>query len=200
MSQTSSPFGNANKSTVRVPVDLDAEEQLAGICAATAHGARRAHERLTAADFYSPACRRAFEVSVDPEVDAVEMAADISDWLRRVAAGEVAPDDLVVARLMEPGTPQMEARLRCIARLSGVPIDQLRRWVDQRPTAADKTGALAASVADAARRRRLMVMASDLHRCAGEGDPAHLHAVITDLYRSLQSEVSWNRSSDGHAA
>lgn len=188
-------------STVRVPVDIDAEEQLAGICAASAHGARRAHARLTADDFYSPATRRVFEVSASPEVEAAEMAADIADWLQRVAAGEVALDDDVVSRLLEPGTPQLEARLCRIAQLSGVPLGDVRRWVDHRPTAADKTGALAASVAEAARRRRLMVMASDLHRCAGEGDPAHLNATLADLYRSLRGEVGWAfGEGDGRAA
>jgi replicative DNA helicase len=76
-----------------IPEDPEAEEHIAGTCAASHCGAELAHERLSPADFYWPPALRVFQTSVRPELVRLEhdlrirVLARLSDvdlaWLQR---------------------------------------------------------------------------------------------------------------------
>lgn len=185
--------------TVQVPVAEITERALAGVCASSRRGAWLAHWSLVPEDFYELRYRKVFESSVKPEIEAAEAAADVQTWLEAVSAGEVSVDASARSVLLARGIPREEARLAAISELSGVPVDELRRWVDERPTHADTTGRLAREVAEASRRRKLMSLCSLLHRAAGEADEHELRSQTRAMFNWLRLDLAHQNVEGDHA-
>jgi replicative DNA helicase len=137
-----------------IPCDSEAEENVVGCVAGSKCGSELAHQRLVGRDFYDPRCGRAFSAAVRPEVVQAEAAA-------------------------RPGEGYF-ARVRTIAELADVDLCWLEDCAANRPSFADVAGVSAARVVDAARRRRIMRLAADLHEAAAHGDDGHLTRLLVE--------------------
>lgn len=143
--------------TVPIPEDPVAERVVAVCAAESGRGAKLALGRVDPGDFWEPACRRVLEAV---QAHAVELAE---------AEMAAAPGE------------RMGARLDAVGRLARVERRDLDRWSADAPVAYDDDGRYAARVRDAARRRRAMTVAAELHAAAAFGDADRMAAATAEL-------------------
>jgi replicative DNA helicase len=136
---------------VPIPYDEEAEKNVAACCAMTPAGRALAGQRLSTVSFYLPAAARVFAVSSP------------SGWM------------------VPSGADRIDRRVASVAAAAAIDVRDLRQWVADCPVAVDTAGAYAVRVADAARRRQLMTLASDLHVAAAEGQHENFRALLDRL-------------------
>ena len=152
----------------KFPVPAGPEEDLAGLAAATAKGARLSVSRVAPEDCWDPRVARVLRYANNTSVVEAEMAAP-------------------------PGDKQ-ETRLGAVAALADIDISWLQRVVNDRPTTADTSRVVAGQVKAAALRRQIMIAAADVHEAAWTG---HL-ATTGEAARRLVAIVDqWHRIQTG---
>ena len=152
----------------RFPVPTGPEEDLAGLAAATAKGARLAVGRVAPEDCWDPRVARVLRYANNTSVIEAEMAAP-------------------------PGDKQA-ARLRAVAALADIDIGWLQKVVNDRPTMADTSGVVARQVKAAALRRQIMIAAADVHEAAWTG---HLDTTGEAARRLVAIVDQWHRVQSG---
>lgn len=124
-----------------IPVDLQAEEGLAGVAVSSARGYTLAANRgVAASHFYVPACRRLFSVG-----------------------GEMAD-------LSGISHESIKARIQEASRRAGVPVAEVQRLRDCRPVMFDTAGSLAKRVLRAAQARSVMSLCDSIYSRLGSGE------------------------------
>ena len=123
-----------------VPRDDEAEAVVVGCAVALHHGYELAAGRLTADDFWAPTTRRLFEACAS--LESIQ-GTSIDDTERRI----------------------YEA-----ARITGVPVLQIRQLVDDRPIMWDLSGSYAARLRRPSDAREVMAACAAVYNRLGEGE------------------------------
>lgn len=132
--------------------DTYAEMAIVGCCAASEHGARLAHDRLTVDHFTVPAFAAVFRATADLPDMPRPTDEDASTWARARLADEDPPS-------IWPG----ELRLVELARRLRCPLQDLEQLVAQRPVADDISGTYALRLIAALHERRIQADVVELH-------------------------------------
>lgn len=134
---------------IEIPTDNWAEAAVVACAVASRRGAQLAAGRLKASDVWQPRLRAIFRAAVTLD--------DLPG---------VSEDDLA-------------ERQRRVSEMTGVPLQDIVRLVEERPVRTDATGSFARRVLDASRRRALMQNCARIYNELGHG------ATLDDIREEL---------------
>lgn len=146
---------------LEVPTDDEAEEAVVGTAIASSRGCRSATGIVTEAAFYWPLHARLFVAA--QALDDIEATFPVC-CTKAMTAGTGCPE--------HPYWPNL-SRLRAVAAavIACCPAQVALDLVEERPLMWDNHGRYAGRVAEAARRRKIMVAAERLFNGIGSGLP-----------------------------